>query len=195
MPKKEVYEVIDRNDGGEEVYALLDETIAKLLPELAGMRIVLCWRIGWKPNKDGHLTLGKASLVNELDEKLMSHDGKILLNVEAWHKLTDHQRRALMHHECRHFAQAVDLKTEEQAQDESGRCLWRLKGHDLEEHNETYRLFGPWRKNIETLLNEREETQLSLLTTEGTDDGRKQRTLGSGRGAGDDATRGGAAIS
>jgi len=160
-PKQDVYEVITREDG-EEIYALLDHVIEQDREELRGMRIVLCWRFGWKPNVDGQLVLGKAALVTELDSKLSGFDGKILLNAEVWPTLSDEQKLAFLDHETRHFAPKLD-KNGEHREDVNGRKLWRRVGHDLEEFTATYRKYGAWRPNLETFLAARNDAERPLL--------------------------------
>lgn len=161
-PREEQYEVIDREEA-PEIYALLDHVIETDREELRGMRIVLCWRIGWKADRDGHLMLGKASIVSELDNKLCGGwDGKILLNFEAWQELTEQQRAALLDHETRHFAPKLD-KDGDHCEDVNGRKLWRMVRHDLEEFIGTYRLYGAWRPNIETFVGALNDSRRPLL--------------------------------
>lgn len=140
------YEVIDKSNHAE-IYEMCDELIAKFHSHLLDARIALVWRSGWKPNKDGRLVLGKCRKNSEIDFKLMDFDFVILLNKEAWEKLQDNQRRALLDHELCH----AGVEEDEDGlviEDKDGRSKWRIRKHDLEEFREIVERHGMYQEDI-----------------------------------------------
>lgn len=118
---------------GTEVYGLIDQAVKKHRKELAEARIGAAWMIGKKPDRDGHLLLGRMKVLNELEQQQLELDGIVLLNREHWRVFDRKQRLALVHHELCHMAPVLAIDGVEQALNGHGDRRWRKVKHDLEE--------------------------------------------------------------
>lgn len=143
------YLPIDREES-PELYAQLARLIDKYHEELAQARIVLAWHYGWKPDKDGRLTLGKCRKLTELDQRLADFDFVVILNADVWPELNEPQREAILDHELCHAAPALDEEGE-QKEDSTGRKCWRVRRHDVEEFSEIVTRHGLYTSELEKL--------------------------------------------
>jgi hypothetical protein len=148
--RKQAIEVVDRRDSGEALYALMDGLIAENHKHLSSANVALAWKIGgWKPDDDGIRKLGQCKKASELDQRLSGYDFVILLNREAWEEdLSEDQRRALLDHELCHAEVKVDGDGE-QAADETGRRIWRIRKHDVEEFEAIVQRHGLYKRDLE----------------------------------------------
>lgn len=145
------YEAIPEFEPGEtepvytEPYRLLQELLAGIhrrIPE-AGARILLVWRKGWKPDRDGRLTLGQCRKASDLERVIQgveAYDFVILLNKEAWNVFDRPRRLWLLDHECCHAAFVHDEQGVKR--DEHNRPVTRIRKHDLEEFGDIYERHG-----------------------------------------------------
>lgn len=145
--KKVLYHVIDRSDHSY-IYEIMDALVAAHHSHLAGARIAIAWRFGQKPDKDGHLELGKCKKASDLNRDLHQYNFVILLNFEAWNGMSGDQRRALMDHELSH-AETVKQSDGEDAEDEGGRTVYRIRKHDIEEFREVIARHGLYKRDLE----------------------------------------------
>lgn len=87
---------------------------------------------------------------------LAQHHGEypdfiMVLDAEFWERASPMQRRALIHHELKHAAQAQD-KDGEPRFTADGLPAWMIAEHDLSEFNDTVRRYGPWLDDIRDFL-------------------------------------------
>lgn len=115
-----------------EPYQVLAAVRKEHHPHLDSCHILLYWRRGLKPDKGGHLLLGKAHVATDTERELQEHEFTITLNREAWDEFSPAQKAALIDHELSHCR--VELNDAgEIVTDEKGRPVCRMKKHDLEE--------------------------------------------------------------
>ncbi len=126
---------------GPEPYEILDRLVAECRPDLVQVKISLCWKAGWKIDRDGHLKAGKACKPNEVSRALMEFDAVILLNEELWPHLTPRQKEELVFHEMEHLVVEMDEHGEEK-RDEKGRICVRCRHHDIEEFHSVRERYG-----------------------------------------------------
>lgn len=138
------YERIDR-DHAPALYGLLDELVAEHhMSDLADARIALMWRYEMKPDRDGHVTLGKARKVSERERQFHDHDFVIELNHEAWQTVLEPaQRRALLDHELEHCGRV---------EAEDGSSAYYLRKHDVEEFRAVVRRHGIWKQDLQDFV-------------------------------------------
>lgn len=136
----------------ERLFAIVDEYHDELSKHNA--KIALAWCTSWKRDHDGRLTLGMCKKASELDRQLHDFDFVILLNQDFWTnpRITDAQRDAVMDHECMHMAIAVDAESGEPKVDATGRTIFRMRGHDLEEFRDIVARHGCYKDDIEAFV-------------------------------------------
>ena len=147
------YELIKRDHvEGHPVYALLDELVRDHHDHLAPARIALAWALSWQPDADGRVKIGACMKANDLARELAPFDFVILLRRAFWkdERVTDDQRRALLDHELCHAARAT-TKSGEDAVDERGRPVWRIRKHDIEEFSEIIERHGMYSHDLENI--------------------------------------------
>lgn len=149
------YRFIDpESDEGKPIYQRLHRILDANHEDVAPARFALVWHLSWKPDVDGRITLGMCRKVSDLDRELRGDyngfDFIILLNKKWWtDPLTTHaQRDALLDHECCHAAIQHDQAGEPQ-EDELGRKVYRVRGHDIEEFAEIIRRHGTYTRDLE----------------------------------------------
>jgi hypothetical protein len=133
--KKVTVRIIKEKHAGEitEPHQLLSEIRRKEHGHLDQAKIGLAWRSGWRSDTDGHMKLGQCRKSSDLDREMYSgFDFVILLNEEAWPRLSGEQRRALIDHELCHAALSMDANGEPKYNDRDRLCC-RIKKHDVEE--------------------------------------------------------------
>lgn len=151
-PKACNFELIPAKDKDHipEPHRILAEVRAKFHKDLEHARIALAWRKALKPDKDGHLVLGKCVKASDLQKEFAAYDFVILLNREVWMELgfTVEKKKALVDHELCHAAQVVD-KYGMQKFDERGRAIWRTRKHEIEEFREIVERHGCYKRDLE----------------------------------------------
>ena len=161
-PKKVNFELIP-DQGSQSIYGILEEIRNESHEDLEGAKIALAWRRAFKPDKDGHLVLGKCCKASDLQRALVDWDFVILLNEEVWNDpdFTLDKKKALIDHELCHAAPALD-KDGEQKVDEKDRLVWRVRKHDIEEFREIVERHGCYKSDLEAfaeaLLKRKEPT-------------------------------------
>lgn len=76
----------------------------------------------------------------------------ILLDKEFWDEADDRTREALMFHELMHADQATDQFGAPRFNKETGRPVWRIRGHDIEEFDAVVRRYGAWLSDIRSFI-------------------------------------------
>ncbi len=145
------YELIDPgSDIGRPIYQVLADLVAAHHEDLFEARIALAWCLSWKPDADGHVTIGKCKKTSDLDKEFADFDFVVLLRRTFWLDLrvTDAQRAALLDHELTHAALAYD-KRGEPVLDERGRKVYRLRKHDIEEFTSIVERHGCYKRDLE----------------------------------------------
>lgn len=135
------------------LYAWLLDLLETHHQDVQDARFALAWHTGWKPDDDGHLTLGQCRKSSDLEREIQDvsgYDFVILLNQNFWEDelVTDTQRRAVLDHELCHAA----VKNGDDGQlviDERGRVQYRIRKHDLEEFSTIAARYGCWKRDIE----------------------------------------------
>lgn len=149
--KKVNFELITRDEVcGQEPYKLLDEIRRKHHEHLADAEIAVAWRKETKPDKDGHVVLGKCVKVAGLYREMLEYDFVIVLNREAWNLgFSVEQKTALIDHELCHAEVQYDDETGEIKYDELGRKQYRLRKHDIEEFQAIVQRHGCYKRDLE----------------------------------------------
>ena len=136
-----------------ELTTELDPLIAEVKKRwedgLRDARIGGAWMLGVKPDKDGHLVLGKLKRCSELEKRMTPLDAIVLINRTYFDRLTPALKLALVHHEMCHLA-AMEDKHGEQMVDGHGERKWRGVKHDLEEFKEVVQNHGAYVSDIAT---------------------------------------------
>lgn len=120
------------------VWPVFRELIRTVHTDLAQARFVLAWLINKKPDKNGVVLYGKAQKVPEIWARIAEVDFVIYLNRQEWLRFDEHDdparmRAYLLDHELCHCAPDIDHDSGDQKIDETGRLLWRMVKHDLQE--------------------------------------------------------------
>ena len=149
--KKVNFEFID--DITTEPYKIL-ATAHKWHQDILGASIALAWRVEQKPDKDGHVVLGKCLKVSDLYKEFAAYDFIIVLNREVWDdpEFTKEKKLALLDHELCHAAPQVD--NEGEVYDERGRQVFRCRKHDIEEFYAVVRRHGCYKRDLELFAEE-----------------------------------------
>lgn len=135
---------------GTAPYRMMEKIRRKHHLEIKQARIALAWRKKYKPDKDGHLVLGKCQKVTDIVKELAPYDFVILLNKEVWNdpEFGQKRQRALLDHELCHAA-AVYNKSGKQKKDIRGRFVFRMRDHEIEEFREIVERHGCYKKDLE----------------------------------------------
>lgn len=150
--KRVTYRLIEpTTEVGKPMYRLLRELVGKFHTEVKEARIALAWNLGWKPDVDGRVILGKCKKASDLDRELAAYDFVIILRQSFWLDLsvTDAQRAALLDHELTHAAPRCDERTGEPIVDERSRVCYRIRKHDIEEFTEIVARHGLYTRDLE----------------------------------------------
>lgn len=136
----------------DAVGPLLRQVVSQWHPDLAEARIALLWRYDVRPDRDGHLELGRAGKASDLSRELApDYDLTITLNYDAWQELTEAQRLALLDHECSHFALVLD-EDGEPKRDQKQRLCYRLVKHDIGEFRSVVARHGCYLSDVEAFV-------------------------------------------
>lgn len=139
----------DGTKEGSEVYLALDQAVEQYKHDTHRNGVWgAAWMIGQKKNRDGLLILGKMKRCTELEKQLHGYDGIVLLNQEAWRRMTAEQRMALMHHELCHVEPVMDNEGVEQVLNGHGHLRWRVRKHDIEEFAEVIAAHGLYKDDL-----------------------------------------------
>jgi len=128
-------------------YEILDELLGTVHGHLKDAKIAIAWRLGWRPDADNILQLGKLRKRGDLDRELDSFDFVILLNKEAWPTLNAEQQVALIDHQLCHAQLSYDSDGEAKL-DDRGRLVCRVKKHDVEEFRAVVDRHGLWTSEL-----------------------------------------------
>ena len=158
------YKIIHPIDGNHEPepYKILREVRAMHHGDTTQARVALAWRLRDKPDKDGHIVLGKCVKCSDLSREFADWDFIIVLNETVWNDIEFDKKKkiALVDHEMMHIAPDYDEETGEHKQDERGRFLFRVRKHSIEEFTEIVGRHGCYKSDLEqfarTLLRNRE---------------------------------------
>src|ERR1700756_493258 len=131
-------------------YKLLKKMRDKYHREVRKAKIALAWRIKIKPDKDGHLLLGKCVRTSDLQRELADWDYVILLNKEVWNdpEFTKKKKYALLDHELCHAAPVYNRKGK-QRKNTRGRYIFRMRDHDIEEFRDIVKRHGCYKQDLE----------------------------------------------
>jgi hypothetical protein len=134
----------------EEPYKLMASIRKKHHTHIHRAKIALAWRKKYKPDRDGHLILGKCMKTSDLQRELADWDFVILLNKEVWNdpEFGSKRQKALLDHELCH-AQIVLNKEGNPKRDTRKRRVWRMRNHDIEEFREIVERHGCYKKDLE----------------------------------------------
>jgi hypothetical protein len=146
-PKPVRFELIPET---ESPYKYMRKMRKKYHKEIKRAKIALAWRIALKPDRDGHLILGKCCKASDLQRELAVYDFVILLNKEVWNdpKFGKKKKYALIDHELCHVGVILN-KHSKQKKDERGRYLFRVRKHDIEEFRSVVKHHGVWKRDLE----------------------------------------------
>jgi hypothetical protein len=173
-PKVIKVRLIERvGDDGKvrQPYQIMEELIGEYHPHLASAKIAMAWKFDMKADADGHVTLGMARKASDLDKELHSYDFVIILNSDMWNRqgFEEKHMRALVDHELCHCEVAKDKDGEEKT-DASGKYVWRIRKHDIEEFREIVARHGCWKADLEafaqTVLNAKQGDTLPFKEPE-----------------------------
>jgi len=128
-------------------HMLKNDIVAQYMADLseASIEVVFCTHI---------LKLGggrKCAIIrkvaNELKfylERYYDNPIQFLIKVDyrIWERFTDHQRKAVIHHELKHVKGEYDEKSQELKRNKKGEIVWHLVPHDKEEFEEVEKIYG-----------------------------------------------------
>lgn len=131
-------------------YQIMEDLVAKYHPHLKDAKIAMAWNTSWRATPDNKITLGKCCKASDLHRQMHKHDFVILLNLEVWNAegFGLRERRALIDHELCH-AQVKKDADGKPCVDSTGRTVYRMREHDIEEFSEIIKRHGIWKKDIE----------------------------------------------
>ncbi|MCW8129609.1 MAG: hypothetical protein KIS92_04415 [Planctomycetota bacterium] len=153
MARKKLSVILLERREQPELYALLDETYKEQHQERmkdTKPKIALARKLGWKADKDGRQILGQCRRVTELDRQLHGFDFVILVHeIVLDNKETFGVKllRALIDHELCHCSVSVD-EDGQVKKDETGKPVYRIRKHDLEEFREIVKRHGLYKNDL-----------------------------------------------
>lgn len=150
-PKKIPYRLIPNDGTTKPMYRMMSDLIHEHHSHLRDAKIALAWHAGWKADVDGRVVLGRCKRASDLDRQLSEFDFVIILNREFWTapEVTIEQKQALLDHELCHAEVVIDPTSDEPHEDESGRTVYRIRRHDIEEFSEIVERHGCYKKDLE----------------------------------------------
>jgi hypothetical protein len=140
-------------------YGYIDDLVAGPHDDLKDAKIAVAWMLDVKPDRDGHLCLGRCKKATDLDREFREFDFVVLLNSSAWKSLKNKQRLALVDHELCHAAVATD-KNGDPIRDERDRLCWRIRRHDIEEFTGVVKRHGCYLNDVAELVRVAQEQPL-----------------------------------
>lgn len=150
--KKVTVQLLKRVHAGKvtEPYDIMEKLIERDRSDLLDVKIAIAWRVGWRADANGLLTLGRCRKRGDLDRELDKFDFVILLNKEAWATLDETQKKALVFHELCHAQIVIDADGNPK-QDDRDRIVCRIRKHDVEEFRAVTDKFGLWTQDLARL--------------------------------------------
>ena len=127
---------------------LIAEVKRKWKEDLNAARIGGAWMLSVKPDKDGHVTLGKLHKCSELEKRYHGLDAIVIINRTRYALLGPSQRLALVHHEMCHLAAAEEHG--EPVYDGHGDRRWRTAKHTIEDFTEVVQAHGAYKSDLAT---------------------------------------------
>lgn len=79
-------------------------------------------------------------------------DFLIILDQGWWEECTAREREILVFHELSHAVQALDKYGEPRFDKETGRMIFAIKGHDVEEFTSVVARYGAWNDDIRSFI-------------------------------------------
>jgi hypothetical protein len=79
-------------------------------------------------------------------------DFLIILDHGYWMECGPRNREILVFHELSHAVQAVDKYGEPRFEKDTGRPVWAIKGHDVEEFTSVVARYGAWNDDIRSFI-------------------------------------------
>ena len=79
-------------------------------------------------------------------------DFLIILDDAYWEDATPREREILVYHELLHATQAIDKHGEPRFDRETGRPVWSIRPHDVEEFTETVARYGAWNEDLKRFI-------------------------------------------
>lgn len=151
-PKTVSYSPIPQMDGDGQPtrwYREMAALIASHHPDLVEIKIGLQWYKGWKPDADGKLCLGTASLSSAREQQWHGFNCFVNLNEDWYHdpQTRDLDKIAVLDHELCHFAVVKDDNGDTK-KDEKGQPVVRIVKHDLEEFEKIVNRYGLYTDNL-----------------------------------------------
>lgn len=164
-PQKVKYNPINHGDFPEPWKIL--QSLRGHHSNLDGAEIQLVWMYDKRPDRDGVKLLGKAVKVPEVYQRLTDIDFLIFLNRDEWilfesYGDPERMKRFLIDHEMCHCDRDYDEETGDQKEDASGRKLWRIRKHDIEEFEGPIRRHGLCMQDVIRFAGVIEEAQAVL---------------------------------
>lgn len=132
-----------------EPYEIMDRLIKTERADLKDVKIGIAWSLGWRPDADGNLTLGKCCKRADLDRELDEYDFIIKLNKDAWQTLSDEHKERLIFHELEHAQLSLDSNGDPK-KDDRGRLVCRTRKHDFAEFRSVVEKYG-WQDDLSKL--------------------------------------------
>jgi len=141
--KRVTVQFLSRTHAGKvtEPYEIMDRLIKTERADLKDVKIGIAWRIGWRVDADGVLTLGQCCKRGDLDRELDEFDFIIKLNKDAWPTLNPEHKERLIFHELEHAQLSLDSNGEPKRNDR-GRLVCRIKKHDFGEFRSVVKKYG-----------------------------------------------------
>ncbi len=136
-----------KKDDAENPYSYLDDLIHKHHADLWDAKLAVAWMLDVKPDRDGHLVLGKLKKATDLDREFRDFDLVLLLNAAAWNALPPEKRTIAVDHFLCAGALMRD-RTGEPIIDERGRKCYRLRRYDVESYDVHYARYGVFVRDL-----------------------------------------------
>ena len=149
------YEAIDPSEHPEP-HKLLQK-LQKKHKTVEDANIGLAWCHSVKANKDGKLWLGKSQQIAQLDREFNDLDFRVVLNFDAWQKLTPFQREALVDHCLCAFVGDMT---------EGGDLSYRTRQPDIQAFTENVARYGMWLSDIQQFVQTAQQQLLPFAEKE-----------------------------
>lgn len=135
---------------GTAPYKMMEQIRKKHHHWIRRARIALVLKKKMKPDKDGHLVLGRCQKMTDTVKELAPWDFVIYLNKEVWNDEEFGKKRqvALLDHELCHAAPVYN-KSGKQKKDIRGNYVFRYRDHEIEEFREIVERHGCYKKDLE----------------------------------------------
>jgi len=141
--KRVTVQFLERMHAGKitQPYEIVGRLIKAERADLKDVKIGIAWRLGWRADADGVLTLGQCRKRGDLDRELDDFDFIIMLNKDAWPTLSDEHKERLIFHELEHAQLSLDSNGDPKKNDR-GRIVCRIRKHDFAEFRSVVKKYG-----------------------------------------------------